>query len=609
MATHTLEVHQKAEPSSRSDQTRALLGDETNRFMITRSGTPPITMVFKVADGPKPIRALTLFAPDTKLDDLVREFEVRVGPTAEALTSLGSFTLDKKLGPQRFDVPETPAGFVELTFKSNHGGGRFCLGKFRVGDGADVVAAPPTFDTPPPPPVAVADAEREPKLTLSVRQKAASEYTGYPTEKLLGNGSWSSDAAAELPLTMIFAAPSPRVIRSFALVPPSASADCVADFELAVGEREDALRPVGTFRLDGEGIQFFEIDETAATLIQLAVKTNHGGKYTSLGRFHAFGVPAVEAAKLLGVTVLSGVGAEAWPDAGARRTFVRNEGDVFALGFSHDGLYLAAGGAGGTIYTWDPNTGAQVNDVRAHLRATVIGMAMYPLAPFAVHASEMGIRFHLCGGGGRVPAFQAVHAHTVLSLSFSRDGDHMVSGDAGGDMVVWDLWTGKEFRRFAQGTAVNGLCFHPDGDHFAAAFGDGSVRIYKMSSDELVREIGGAHEGGCGAVSYAPDGQMLATCGADRKIKLWGADGALRASLEGHDDVVHVVAFRPRGAPLLATASDDRTVRLWRPDGRMVRTIAHGGPARALAWSPDGAVLATGAANRVLVFDVPAEGA
>src|SRR5439155_15923060 len=103
----------------------------------------------------------------------------------------------------------------------------------------------------------------------------------------------------------------------------------------------------------------------------------------------------------------------------------------------------------------------------------VFGLAFYPLAPVAVHSSEHGIKFHLAGRHGRVPTFTPKHMQTVLTLDFSRDGDHMASSDRGGETIIWDLWAGEPYRRFTEPSAVNWVRFHPDGNHFAVAHNDG----------------------------------------------------------------------------------------------------------------------------------------
>jgi len=102
--------------------------------------------------------------------------------------------------------------------------------------------------------------------------------------------------------------------------------------------------------------------------------------------------------------------------------------------------------------------------------------------------------------------------------------------------------------------------------------------------------------GALDAVTFSPDGTLIASGGRDNSVRIWSAEtGANLRTIQGHTDWVMSVAFSPDGR-LLVTGSRDNSVRLFDVDtGQLLRVITHhADEVRAVRFTPDGRVIASG---------------
>jgi WD40 repeat protein len=127
------------------------------------------------------------------------------------------------------------------------------------------------------------------------------------------------------------------------------------------------------------------------------------------------------------------------------------------------------------------------------------------------------------------------------------------------------------------------------GDTVAFGMETGNILLARLPDLKVSHRLRG-HEAKVTALAFSRAGQLLATAGADRFVRLWRG-GATSMRMSGHASPPTALAF-DAAASRLASGDGDGVVRIWRCDtGRVEQVLATGRAASQLTFTADGRLL------------------
>jgi eukaryotic-like serine/threonine-protein kinase len=421
----------------------------------------------------------------------------------------------------------------------------------------------------------IATIEGDPNLTNSGFVMGAPAYTA--PERARGENALPASDLWSLGATLFYAVEGRR---PYPGPNPNAVFHAILNQQPPIPRHAGMLAPVITGLLQPDVADRLTADEAAVLLTRVVAGDTRGTTQTDPTSAHRpsrqirggrFLMGAMAMVCALAAVVTSTL----WPDPRPGRTAAHSRAEptrlslpatltgapsrLYAITFSTDGRTIATSGEDGVVRLWDVATRSQTALFRGH-------------------------------------------RYSVFAVAFSPDGRTLASGGYDGTVILWDTVSRQRVKTFppVQNNLVSTLAFSPDGKMLASSSAD-SVRLWQVAGNRRPKTLGDSGE----RLFVAAYGHAGLAVAGTQTLRLWHKDGrppALELGKTG--STVNAMAFNHDGS-IIACGTEDGDAVYWSTNSRKrLGRFRHGYSVNGIAISPGNRTLAVASGHDVILWNL-----
>ncbi len=270
-----------------------------------------------------------------------------------------------------------------------------------------------------------------------------------------------------------------------------------------------------------------------------------------------------------------------------------HDGGANLLQYGSDGSRLYSVGGDHTLKVWMSADLSLVNSIPLE-QGTITSLAVRGDSALIGHADGRIDLWDVAAASKRA-TFQRNEAD-IWSLAFAGTDTRFLTATHDWKVALWDAaQTSAPVHVFdGHENAVQAIAYAPNGDLIASGGADRTVRLWNLTTRDLVRTYRGARAF-ITSIAISHDSKLIAAASIDGSIRVWSATSRRQRQLfSGHQGAVNQISFAPDNRRLVSAGSDG-TVRLWDLGRRRaIRAYSgHKGDVKAAQFAPDGTRIAT----------------
>ncbi|TAF03321.1 MAG: WD40 repeat domain-containing protein [Nostocales cyanobacterium] len=191
------------------------------------------------------------------------------------------------------------------------------------------------------------------------------------------------------------------------------------------------------------------------------------------------------------------------------------------------------------------------------------------------------------------------HSNYVFSIAVNPQGESFASASADKSVKIWDISTGEMLHNLTgHSNYVCSVCFSADGKIIGSGSYDKTFKLWHGLKSKTFIE----HSGCVTSVVFSPNSNFFATASMDKTIKLWElSTEKLVHTFTDHKNYITSLAFTRDGEKLISCDAD-KTIKIWnvKQGSEILSITEHSDVINIIAISHDNQTFATGSHDNTI---------